>query len=104
MSSPYKVIWMDEALENVDGIVSYLDSQWSQKEVDAFLEKLRNREMLIAIHPKAFRLTGRKNVRASVLSSHITLFYTIESDPVHIRIQSVFDTRQDPDKLNPGDK
>jgi plasmid stabilization system protein ParE len=99
MDSFYKVIWNDEALQNVTEIMAYLIENWSQKEVDHFIDKLQQREILLSHQPKAFPLSQKGgNYRRSVLTSQISIYYKFEDET--IKIQSVFDTRQDPDKLN----
>jgi hypothetical protein len=48
MKPPYKVIWTDEALKNVDSIITWLENNWNEREVYHFLEKLEKRETLLS--------------------------------------------------------
>lgn len=99
MRAPYKVIWAEEALQNVAAIFDYLINNWGQKEANHFLEQLKEREILLSQQPKAFPLLGKKDgFRRSVLTKQIVIYYKFENEAVKIR--SLFDTRQDPDKLN----
>lgn len=54
MRAPYKVIWAEEALQNVAAIFDYLINNWGQKEANHFLEQLKEREILLSQQPKAF--------------------------------------------------
>jgi plasmid stabilization system protein ParE len=66
MQSGYRILWSNEALINLDGIVKYLEENWSEKEITAFIRKLDKRLSLISINPKLFPETNyKKNVRKS---------------------------------------
>lgn len=95
-----RVVWTDEAIKELKTITYYLEQHWTEKELNKFYNILEQQIALISQHPKAFHLIGKKDVRASVLAKQTTIFYTLETDLKQIRIQSVFDTRQDPEKLN----
>lgn len=99
MPTPYNVLWSDEALENVDSIVTYLESRWSQQEADAFIETLQEKETVLSYYPEAYPMSGKSGgYRRCVVTKQITIFYKFENEVVIIH--HVFDTRQDPDKLN----
>lgn len=103
MNPPYKVVWTDRALADVLKIRAYMEDIWSSREVNSFLDTLAKKEQLISKQPRAFPLLGtKKEVRYTVLSKQVTIYYRIESNPERVRILSVFDTRQDPEKLNLG--
>ena len=36
MGSTYKLIWSDEALENLKGIIEYLEKRWTTREIKKF--------------------------------------------------------------------
>ncbi len=36
----YKIFWSDESLENLDSILSYLEEEWTSKEIEKFKSKL----------------------------------------------------------------
>ena len=40
MGSDFKVFWTDEAIKNLQSIMDYLDSQWTQREIDNFKKKV----------------------------------------------------------------
>lgn len=100
MNPGYKIIWTDEASQNVDDVITYLENNWGQQEANNFIVKLKARISLISKHPDLFQKTELfKNVRRSVLTKQNTIYYRLENDH-HIEILSVFDTRQAPEKLS----
>ena len=40
MKSIYKLNWSDEALKNLKGILSYLEENWTEKEISRFAQNL----------------------------------------------------------------
>ncbi len=37
MDSDFKVVWTDEAIDNLESILDYLDHIWTQRETDNFI-------------------------------------------------------------------
>lgn len=97
MRSGYKLLWSDRAVLDLQNIIAYLNYKWTNKEVKNFIGRLDKRLDLIAINPKLFPKTGkRKDVRRSVLTRHITLYYKTTDNL--IQVISLFDSRQNPKK------
>lgn len=40
MENTYKLVWTDEAFYNLEGIISYLESRWTPREVKKFVQLL----------------------------------------------------------------
>ncbi|MCK9451056.1 MAG: type II toxin-antitoxin system RelE/ParE family toxin [Bacteroidales bacterium] len=97
MKSISKVLWSKRAETDLKSIINFLERNWTDKEVTNFVRKLDKQISIIQNQPNAFPATNRKNVRRSVLSRQITIYYDIMEDAV--RIVALFDTRQSPDKL-----
>jgi plasmid stabilization system protein ParE len=98
MKVSYKIIWSDESVKNLDSIIKYLELNWTEKEVKKFLNALSKRIQLISLNPLILRSTPKsKNIRKSVLSNQASIFYRITE--YRIEILSIFDNRQNPDKL-----
>jgi plasmid stabilization system protein ParE len=98
MSSIYSFIWTDEAINNLNGIINYLEQNWSLSEKSNFFKKLEKRIGIIKQFPEIFPKSQKSNnVHRSVLTEQITIYYSIE-DQI-IKILSLFDVRQDPSKL-----
>lgn len=98
MPNGYKLIWSDNALEDLQGILKYLQEKWTEKEIRKFSKKLDTRLNLISTNPLLFPSSHlKKNLRRSVLTYQTTIYYRITGKVVHI--VSLFDTRQNPKKL-----
>jgi len=98
MRSGYKIQWSDRAISDLQHIIDYLLYKWTEKEVRNFVRKLDKRLELICVNLRQFpRTSKRKNVRRSVLTKHAVIYYETSTDI--IRIVTLFDPRQDPNKL-----
>jgi len=98
MKNTYKLIWSDEALNNLNGIIKYLENRWSKKEIKRFAQLLDKQLNRIKSNPYLFAESHKsKGLRKSVLSKQTTIYYKIVDD--QIRLISLFDNRQNPNNL-----
>ena len=97
MKSISKVLWTKEANENLSKVIKYLEENWTEKEIKKFLTKLDKHISLIRTQPDSFPKSNNYNVRRSVLTKQITLYYSIRQETLFI--VSIFDNRQNPKKL-----
>jgi len=95
MANQLDIFWTKRATEDLDKIVFYLRSNWSEKELANFISKLNKAVNLISFRPKLFTLTNhRKNLRRCVLTKQTTIYYK-EVD-LKIYIVSLHDNRRNP--------
>jgi len=95
MKSTYKLIWSDEALNNLKGIIDYLENRWTKREIKKFAQLLDKQLKLIEDNPFLFAESDKSNgLRKSVLSRQTTVYYLIIG--YEIRIITLFDNRQNP--------
>jgi plasmid stabilization system protein ParE len=98
MKNTYKLIWSDEALNNLKSIIDYLENRWSKREINKFAQLLDKQLRLIEDNPYLFAESDKSNgLRKSVLSSQTTIYYRIINSK--IQIITLFDNRQNPTKL-----
>lgn len=98
MKNTYKLIWSDEALNNLKGIIDYLENRWTKREINKFAQLLDKQLKLIENNPYLFAESDKlKGLRKSVLSRQTTIYYRIIN--FEIRIITLFDNRQNPNKL-----
>ena len=99
MGNTYKLVWTDEALSNLENIISYLEEYWTIRELTRFSRLLENQLQLIQTIPELFPVSPTSNsLRKSVLSKQTTIYYKVQQG--EIQIVSLFDTRQNPSKLD----
>jgi plasmid stabilization system protein ParE len=96
MKNTFKIVWANEAITNLNEIISYLDLRWTDKEINAFIISLKSLIKTIHQNPVAFPLSKNLKIRRAVLSKQTTLYYSLKKDT--ITIISLFDNRQNPDK------
>jgi plasmid stabilization system protein ParE len=90
----YKLIWSEEAVSNLENILNYLGSNWSETENKNFKILLSKNLELISIFPTIFpKSEFAPNLRRAVLSKHISIFYKIIDEAIYIAY--LFDNRQD---------
>lgn len=99
MKSTYNLLWSSEALKNLESIFLYLEQNWTQRELKKFAKLLDKQMKLIEGNPFLFEKSEKSiDIRRSVLTKHITIYYQIKFS--EIQILTLFDSRQNPDKLN----
>lgn len=92
-----KVVWSQRAVSDLKQILSYLEENWTEKEISKFTKKLDKQIAIIQNQPSAFVATSHNNVRRAVMSKQVTLYYDVNE--FTIRIITLFDTRQNPSSL-----
>ncbi len=81
----YKIFWTEEALRNLEEIIDYLLSRWTQREVDNFKVKLSKQIDLISRNPKMFPIsTFHPRLRKAVLSKQTSIFYEIKNNVIYL--------------------
>ena len=98
MRSKLNIIWSIESAKRTDQVIQYLMDDWSEKEVDNFLEALKGFEDMVVHFPEMYpEAPSKKGFRKAVILKQISVLYSIENKS--ILIHALFDNRQDPDKL-----
>ena len=93
-----KVIISKTAEKKLKNLFEYLIENWSLKVKMDFVKKLDNKINLLKTHPDGFPESGKlKGLRKCVITKQTTLFYKFDSE--RINVITIFDTRQDPEKL-----
>ncbi len=74
-----KITWNREAKSDYFENIDYLFENWSEKEVQKFVDEVRNIEYLLKKGNVEFQETNYRGIRRVVLRKQITLFYKITS-------------------------
>ena len=81
----YKLFWTDEAIENLDDILNYLQQNWSQREINIFKRKLKKHIELISKFPLMFPVSNyNSRLRKAVLTKQTTVFFEIKDGMIYI--------------------
>lgn len=94
-----KIEWSLEAQINLNNIIAYLEDEWTEKEVRYFSERLEKQLSILRQTPEIYKQSIRRaGLRECQVTHHNTVFYSFDDESVYI--VTIFDNRQDPQKLN----
>jgi plasmid stabilization system protein ParE len=98
MKSGLKIRWTAEATNNLEGIIFYLEANWTSKELKRFFQKLEKQLLILSVFPEAYPLSlKRKKIRRCVFTENLTIYYIVGEEV--LVLLSFFDTRQQPSKV-----
>ena len=98
MKSGLKIRWTEEAANNPDNIISYLEAGWTDKELKKFFLKFEKQLLLISIFPESYPISSeKKTIHRCVMTKNLSIYYTVKDE--YLVLLSIFDTRQNPLKL-----
>lgn len=94
-----EVVITPRAQIEIENVFEYLELKWNEKTKKQFSNKINTIINLIIENPELFPVSSvNRKIRKAVISKQSTLFYHLNSK--HIIVLSVFDTRQNPTKIN----
>ena len=98
MKNGYKILWTENALEELENTIDYLQKNFSEKEIKKLATAVEKMIATIAHNPYTFSQTYfKESVRKVVVTRYNTLYYQIKND--NVEILSFFSNRQSPDKV-----
>ena len=93
-----KVTISERAEQNLDNIVRHLETEWSARVRDKFLEILKAKIEQIAEMPYMYEASSKKKtVRRCVVNKQTSLYYRAKKE--EIEIITIQDNRRNPKKL-----
>ena len=94
-------IFLSELAENKFlKLTDFLLENWSLKVRNDFIKKLTSKIQQISDQPESCPKSSEfNNLFKCVITKHTTFYYRINFDQKEIEIITVFDTRQNPNKL-----
>ncbi|MBY5957044.1 type II toxin-antitoxin system RelE/ParE family toxin [Membranicola marinus] len=93
-----KIVLSNTAEKRLNNLLEYLEIAWSTKIKLNFLSKLEQRLEIVKDKPEIFPLsTVKKGLHKCVVTRQTTVYYTYDDQKVYVL--TVFDNRQDPNKL-----
>ncbi len=91
------IVWADEANEDLDKIIEYLESKWSEKHIRQFFTRLEECLEHIQLAPHRQKNSLRKpETKEYQHSPKTTIFYSLDDQVVHIL--RVWSNIKDPDR------
>lgn len=62
-----EVRWTPESINTFNKIIDYLESKWTPREVENFINATEIVVRFISANPKMFRKTNKKNIREALV-------------------------------------
>ena len=98
MKNTFKILWSKRAYNSLSNVISFLEDNWTEKEIKKFSQKLDHCINIIEKNPETFPLSDYKpGLRKVVVTRQNTLYYKIDGNIV--TLVNIFDTRQNPGKI-----
>lgn len=92
-----EIVWTEPVLQDLKVIVSYIESEWSEKLADKFVDELLIKIKTLSVQPYMGMVSAKfPAVRSIKVSRHNRLYYRIENDL--LVLLNIFDLRRHPDK------
>ena len=81
----YKIFWTKEAIQDLEEIIDYLSTMWTQREVENFKTKLSKQINLIKMNPRMFPASiFQPRLRKAVLSRQTSILYETQDNVIYI--------------------
>ena len=94
-----KIVLSKRASRNLEKLLEYLEIKWSKKVKDNFIKKLEKALKILIEKPESSPKSEIiKGLHKCVVTKQTTVFYKFDNK--HIFVVTIFDTRQEPKKLN----
>jgi len=94
-----EVILTPIALTDLENIIGYLTYKWGQAVVDNFIQQFEKKLQSIEEHPEIYQFIDKIKQRQKCNLTKHNIIYFMEAEN-SIKILTIFDTRQDPQKLS----
>ncbi len=97
MENGFKVFWTDHALKELSSTLSYLEDNFSDKEIKRLAKEIERIITLISQNPQLFPLSENLALRRAIVLGYNSMYYQVEKN--EIIIISFFSNRQGPQRL-----
>lgn len=92
----YEIVWLPKAEQKFESIISWLQTNWTDKEIAKFIARTNEVLDMIGSNPILYRKIGKGKRHEAVITKQVILLYRINEDKVELL--TFFDTRQNPNK------
>ena len=94
-----KIVLSKRASRNLEKLLEYLETEWSIRIKNNFIKKLDRSLHILKEKPESSPKSDRViGLHKCVVTKQTTVYYKFDSEKLYI--VTIFDTRQDPNKLN----
>ena len=94
------VVWTDKAKISFNSVIKYLQTEWTDKEVENFVQSVNELISNIQFFPQMCKSSKRrKNVRIGLITKHTQMVYHHKPRKNQIVILFFWGTMQNPNRL-----
>ncbi len=94
-----KIVLSKRASRKLEKLLEYLETEWSTRVRNNFIKKLDRSLQIIKEKPESSTKSDRvSGLYKCVVTKQTTVYYKFDSKKLYV--VAIFDTRQDPKKLN----
>ena len=94
-----KIVLTKTAEKRLNDLLEYLENAWSTKAKLKFISKLEQRLEIVKDKPEVFPAsTVKKGLHKCVITRQTFIYYNFDEQKIYVL--TVFDNRQDPNKLD----
>lgn len=94
-----KVNWTPRAIQTFEKILTWLQENWTQREVDALIDQTEKIIKQIQQNPYLYKESSKnKQVRRGLVNQIVSLFYRVHPHKKEIDLLVFWDYRQNPEK------
>lgn len=93
----YEIVWTPEARRTFFGVIEYLQTSFSEREINRFVERCDMKIDLIITNPNIYRRSSKvSNVHFSNILGKVLIVYQVMPRKKQIVIIKFWDGRQNP--------
>jgi plasmid stabilization system protein ParE len=97
MTSGFSILWTDHALSELEEIIAFLETHWTERELRNLAKEIEKTIDLLSRNPLLFQSSDINiTVRRVIVAKKNTLYYRINGNT--IEVLSFFSNRQNPQK------
>ena len=93
-----EIVWSDNAQKTFDGVIDYLQKEWTEKEIIKFIRLVNAKFEVLRTFPKIGVLI-KKNIYVTIINKKVSLFYKYSSTKKEVILILFWDTQQNPKAL-----
>jgi plasmid stabilization system protein ParE len=96
----YKVVWTPEALQTYLQIISYLEQEWTEREIKNFASGVEDKIGLLKKLPGiGSPFDKKRKLRKTLVHKQVQLYYRVRPQKRQVELVSFWNTYQNPNKL-----
>lgn len=93
----HEIIWSDLALKTYIANITYLEQEWTEKEIRKFINDVLRKILILSFQPRVGVLTNKRtHVRKTVINKQIVLIYRYKPRKKQVELLHFFNTHQKP--------